>query len=61
MNKQDAKKKLQAAQDLIFEVENEMDLKTSQIRKIGYRARGVIGDFKFAIEEAEQENLKDFY
>lgn len=50
MNLNEAKDRLQRASNLLFSVEVEM--MDSEIRRIGYRARCLIGEFKHLIQES---------
>lgn len=49
MTKEEAKAKLNAACALVYEVECEMDINTSHVRRLGYNARIAIQSFKDSI------------
>jgi hypothetical protein len=57
MTKQEAIKKLEEASQLIFEVESEMDLKTSNVRGKGYLARISLGVFFNLIKQSEESDI----
>lgn len=59
MNKLEARTKLNQACELIFEVEKEMDISKSNVRRLGYLARIEIAKFQNAIRQAKEELVKD--